>query len=96
MYMVACVSAWVHPEQQFEECYVDLSLLPVVVSITQELVPLQPPSSVPWVSASAHAHHFSGNLVLMVQKKKFTITTVKLQILRDAFKVEKTICRYLV
>jgi hypothetical protein len=25
----------------------------------------------------------------MVQKKSFTITTVKLQILRDAFKVEK-------
>lgn len=96
MYMVACVSAWFHPEQQFEECCVDLSLLPVVVSITQELVPLQSPSSVPWVSASAHAHHFSSNLVLMVQKKKFTITTVKLQILRDAFKVEKTICRYLV
>jgi hypothetical protein len=23
MYMVACASAWVHPEQQFEECCVD-------------------------------------------------------------------------
>jgi len=60
MYMVACVSAWVHPEQQFEERCAEHSLLPVVVSITQELIPLKSPSAVPWVSASAHAHHFLG------------------------------------
>jgi hypothetical protein len=46
--MVACVSAWVHPEQQFEECCAEHSLLPVVVSITQELIPLKSPSAFQW------------------------------------------------
>ncbi len=63
VHVAACVSAWVHLEQQFEACCVELSLLPVVVSIAQELAPLQSPSSVPLVWGSAHAHHFSGNLV---------------------------------